>query len=132
MGVAQVLQLVVIVVEHNACPIDLQSGFGEHYQDHEFFHHVSEVTPLQPNGLNESRHLSNVYALEHRHFPSFPVHHAFNGTIFGRLGSLCFANNFECLTCGNSRISTIVSSMSSTKTLHTTDIITSILDQTLP
>jgi hypothetical protein len=115
-GVAQVFQSLVYVVEHNAYLVDLQSSFGKHYQNHYFFCLVSEVTPLQPDGLDKSRHLSNVYDLEHRHFPSFHVHHVSNGTIFGRLGSLCFANNFECPTCGNSSISTIVSLLSNTKT----------------
>jgi hypothetical protein len=50
-GIAQVPQLAMIFVEHDARPIDLHPSFDERYQDREFFHHVSEVTPLQLDAL---------------------------------------------------------------------------------
>jgi hypothetical protein len=40
------------VVEEDAGPIDLHFDFDEHYQDHEFFHHVNEAIALQPNALD--------------------------------------------------------------------------------
>jgi hypothetical protein len=62
-GVAQVPQPAMKVVEDDGSPIDLHLGFDEHYHGHEFFCHVSEVTSLQPYALDQSRHSSNVHAL---------------------------------------------------------------------
>jgi hypothetical protein len=62
------------VVEDDASLVDLHLGFDKRYHDHEFFYHVSEATSLQPNALDQSGHSSNVHAVEHGHFPSFPIH----------------------------------------------------------
>jgi hypothetical protein len=62
------------VVEHDIGQVDLHFTFSEHYQDHELFRHTREVTPLQPNALDQSGHPNNIHALEHGHFPSFLIH----------------------------------------------------------
>jgi hypothetical protein len=61
------------VVEHDTSLINLHFGFSEHYQDHELFCHIREVTPLQPNALEQSGHPSSIHAFEHGHFPFFLV-----------------------------------------------------------
>ncbi len=73
-----------------------------------FFRHVNEATPFQPNALNESGHFSNIHAHKHGHFPSFPTPKALGGAIFWKFGSFCFANNFKCLACGSSLLQIMV------------------------
>jgi hypothetical protein len=67
----------VKVVEHNTNPIDLHFSFNEHYKDHEFICHVREAIPLQLDALNQNGHLNIIHAIEHGHFPSFPIHQNF-------------------------------------------------------
>jgi hypothetical protein len=57
------------VVEDDANPVDLHLGFDERYHNHEFFCHVNEATSFQLDALDQSRHFSNIHALEHGHFP---------------------------------------------------------------
>jgi len=56
----------------------------------------------------------------------------FNGTIFKRLSSFYFVNNFKCPTSGNSNIYATMFSMNNTGTPYTNDFITSVLDRTIP
>jgi hypothetical protein len=65
------------VVQDDANPLDLHPNFDERYQDHEFFCHLNQAIALQPNALDQSEHFSNVHALEHGHFPNFPIHQNF-------------------------------------------------------
>jgi hypothetical protein len=74
--------------------VDLHPNFDERYQDHEFFRHVNEAVALQPNALYQIGHSNNVHALEHGHFPFFPIHQNYRWNYFWKFGSFYLASSF--------------------------------------
>jgi hypothetical protein len=107
-GAAQVLQLAMKVVQHNASPINLHFNFDKYYQDHDLLRHIHEVTPLQLVLWIKANILTMYMPLSMDTFhPSLSTKTS-GGTIFKRLGSFYFVNNFKCPTYGTSSIWVLV------------------------